>query len=298
MSTYLAENSVIIQTLLINIVMAYSVFIMLRGGLWSLHMGGAATLAAYTVAVLITEYGWSNNAAIWLLAILVATSASVMVLAPARKLTSTYLAVATIAFTQFVVVSTSIWEFTGGPYGIAGLDVVAGTGTIFVAALSVLVTVIVLTRSRLGSASLIYERSQELARALGASQRKLYLSLIGLSAVVAGAGGVMAAESQRVVVPGTFAFGAVISYFTFVIVGGIRVVWGPPLGALIFTALPYQFPQLVEYTLLLNGVVLFLAVRFAPLGLGDPATWRALRSAIGRSRPLNRRAAIRTGGAG
>ena len=67
--------------------------------------------------------------------------------------------------------------------------------------------------------------------------------------------------------PGLFGFSVTESVLVMVILGGAGTLWGPVVGAILFTALPEALRVTPEYKSLLYGVLLLLIVLFMPQGL-------------------------------
>ena len=78
------------------------------------------------------------------------------------------------------------------------------------------------------------------------------------------------AEYSLIVSPSDFDTSAGITVLIYVVVGGVESFWGPLIGALVVTAITTQLGQyqsLVEYTPLVQGVILIAVVLLFPGGL-------------------------------
>src|SRR5207253_2025553 len=67
--------------------------------------------------------------------------------------------------------------------------------------------------------------------------------------------------------PDEFGFARAVQILVFAVVGGIPNVFGPILGALLFTALPAILQPLQEYRDIFQGAILVLVIVFLPRGL-------------------------------
>ena len=92
-----------------------------------------------------------------------------------------------------------------------------------------------------------------------------------LGAVLAGFAGGLYAHLNYIITPREFGFSVAVDLLIFNIVGGIRVWYGPVLGAALLTALP----EILRGTgvtagpirMALNGLILLLVILFLPNGL-------------------------------
>lgn len=273
---FLFVHDTFVRTLLLDVILSYSLYVTFRAGMWSLAQGGVMAIATYAAAILTIETGWSFWLSI-LGAIGIATVIGTAVVLPTLRLQGAYLAIATIAFVELVRVSAINLEITGGPGGLSGVPATVEVAGFAAAAALVVAAVTLINRSRLGSAMSLHARSPALAQAVGVNVGRLRLSLLVISALIAAFGAALGAHAFRVVVPDTYAFEKVVELLAFVIVGGTASAFGPLVGVLVLSV-PSEFIEpLQEYRLMFDGVLLLLAILFFPGGITSPSQYRGPR---------------------
>jgi branched-chain amino acid transport system permease protein len=94
---------------------------------------------------------------------------------------------------------------------------------------------------------------------------KLFAFVVGTAG--AGLAGALYAHQVRYIGPDSFGFVESISVLAMVIVGGIGSIWGVILAAAFLSVLPQFFQVIDDYKLLVYGLLLFGAMRFAPDGV-------------------------------
>ena len=164
-------------------------------------------------------------------------------------------------------------EFLGGEIGIAGIPAPAfgRPGLLLTALLCVLLYLwftLRIRRSWAGFALDSIAEDEDTARLLGidVSRFKLFAFVVGTAG--AGLAGALYAHQVRFIGPDSFGFVESVSVLAMVIIGGIGSVWGVILAAALLSALPQFFQVIDDYKLLVYGLLLFGAMRFAPDGLG------------------------------
>jgi branched-chain amino acid transport system ATP-binding protein/branched-chain amino acid transport system permease protein len=100
-------------------------------------------------------------------------------------------------------------------------------------------------------------------------------------------GGALYMYQSSAIAPGLFTGFATIVITLMAILGGSRVIWGPPLGAFVLTFLPYWLDLGPTGTQYAYGVALILLMTLLPEGIG-PGILRLLKALLAR---LSRRSA-------
>jgi branched-chain amino acid transport system permease protein len=85
---------------------------------------------------------------------------------------------------------------------------------------------------------------------------------------IAGAAGSLYAHYLKYISPDAFNITATINVLIMNVIGGVGVLFGPILGALILVSLPDMFRSLVLYQQLLYGLSLLALIMFMPRGIG------------------------------
>ena len=224
------------------------------------------------------------------LAALLGALFSVVIGLPAFRLRGPYFTIVTIGVSEAVRVIASGVAFTGGA---SGLRMPAGTfdfekNYAAMTMLAVFATLVVslLMRSRFGAALSAIRQDIDAAEALGidATRHKLLAHALS-AALVSLAGGIYAINFQYVAPGSVFDFRLSLSIVLMPIIGGVGTVFGPVLGAVIFSYLQIKLlaiPALRDSYLFLYGGLLILVMLFEPKGLVGLLS--RLRSAVGRFR--------------
>lgn len=143
--------------------------------------------------------------------------------------------------------------------------------------------------SRFGLGLFAIRMDEDAAEALGVNALSYKILALMLSAFLVGVGGSLYAQYILYIDPGTvFGFSMSVNMILMPIIGGIGTLWGPVLGAVIFTVIQDRIMtlslnlwgftfKLVQFHLLVYGALLVLIILFEPRGLVGLAE-RAYRS--------------------
>jgi branched-chain amino acid transport system permease protein len=254
---------------LIHLGFAYSQYIVLRAGVFSIANAGLAAVGAYLAAILAVRYG--VNPALALLAATVAGMATGLLLSwPLARLRGVYQAIASLAFVQ-IVVSFNLYaeNVTGGAMGFGGIPKLVGTGTLVVAALGTLYLMYAISSTRLGRTFDAIREDEAMAASLGVSVTRNQALAFALSGALAGLFGGLEAFHGYAIEPNQFGFNFVVVALSYVVFGGRRSVLGPLVGTAILVALPEISRPLADNRILIYGVLLVLVINFMPRGIVD-----------------------------
>ncbi|MDB5828168.1 MAG: branched-chain amino acid transporter permease [Variovorax sp.] len=240
-------------------------------------------IGAYTAAILQRDWNagfWSGLPA----GMAVAAVCGLLLGLPALRLRGHFLSIVTIAFQTIVYLGLTQWtSLTGGQNGLS-LTPVAGfesIGRFYYLALGLsLVTVLIgwaLTHSRLGQAWQAVRDDETLARAIGLNTTASKLSAFVIAAALAGAAGVLVAYHIRGVTPNDYTIMTSALIVSMVVVGGRGTIWGPLLGAIVFTALPEWLSFTANYRLIIYGLLMIVMVIALPEGV--VGAWQKRRRA-------------------
>lgn len=266
-------------------------------GQLSLTQAAFYGIGAYTSAILTTRYGasfWVGLAAASALPGLIAWALG----APILRLRHFYLAMATLAFSEIMLVFfIQEVDITGGPTGITHVPVPAlfgyklDTSTKFYYLVWLLAVAVVgfsynLIRSKYGRALRAIAENEVAASAMGVNVPAMMSIMFVLSAIFAGLGGSLYAHYVSFVSPDTFSVSLSIMLVIMIAIGGVNSLWGAVLGAVFVTVLPSMLGAYRQYAMLVYGVVLVLALMFMPNGIAGFFEDMARR--IGRRRAASR----------
>lgn len=214
------------------------------------------------------------------------------------KLRSAFFVIATIAFAEILRVVSLNWVgVTNGPMGIAGvpslglrlpfleIDLSTPHRAYYLVVLLVVLSVLLvryLISSPVGVGLVAMREAEYVARSLGIDTARLALRSVVIGSAIAGVAGALYGHYLQFVSPDVLTFGVMITLVVMVLGGGMGTLWGPVIGAVIFTLGPEFLRAGDQYRLVAYGAIIVLLVRFMPGGLwgtGEQllARWRAAR---------------------
>ncbi|MDF3904325.1 branched-chain amino acid ABC transporter permease [Paracoccus sp. AS002] len=254
---------------LIHLGFAYSQYIVLRAGAFSIGNVGLSAIGAYTAAILTVNYGLPLP--VTLLAGAFAGLAFGALLAiPLARLRGVYQAIASLAFVQ-IVLSANLYaeNITGGAMGFSGIPKLVGTGTLLVFALATIYVMVAISRSRLGRAFDAVREDEGMAVSLGINAARTQAIAYMISGLLAGLFGSLEALHSYAVEPNQFGFHLIIVILSYVVLGGRRSTWGPLVGVALLIALPEISRPLADARIMIYGLILMAVMNFMPRGIVD-----------------------------
>ncbi|HSD39678.1 MAG TPA: branched-chain amino acid ABC transporter permease [Rhodocyclaceae bacterium] len=273
------------ELVLVSGVLAYSQYIVLRAGVFSMATAGFAALGAYTAALLAVRLGFPVWAGLFAAA-LIGAAAGLVLAWPLARLRGVFQAIATLAFVQIVMSFGLYWEsLTGGALGLNGIPKLVHLGHLLVVLPIVLYVLRAVSRTGIGRAFDTIRQDETVAVSLGISVVRYQRLAFVLSGALGGLGGGLIAYRNYSLVPEDFGFPMLIAALSFVVLGGRNAVFGPLVGALILTLLPEVARPLADYRLAVNGVLMVLAIIYWPYGVVDTVIlhWRQRKAVHARA---------------
>lgn len=269
--TALASYIPIVDLILLGIGYAFSQFIVMRSGTFSIATAGIAAIGAYGAAILVVRYSWGLVAALaasTLLGMLVGLLLSL----PLARLRGIYQAIASLAFVQ-VVASLNLYfdGLTGGPLGFNKIPPLVDTYVLFLSVVVVAYPLWSLGRSTLGSVFDAMRQDAAVASSLGVNPARYSALAFTMSGAVAGLFGGLDALHNYSLTPEQFGFSFTILALSYVILGGRRTIYGPIVGAIILVILPELSRPLAEQRTAIYGLLLVFAMIYFPYGVVDTA---------------------------
>lgn len=155
--------------------------------------------------------------------------------------------------------------------------------TIILAVLVVLLSIYI-RRSWMGAAFRSIADDEDTARVVGIDVPMYKLAAFVLGTGFAGLAGSLYAHQTTIIQAENFGFIESITVLSMVVVGGVGSIVGVTIAAVVLALLPLWSQAIGDYKLLFYGGVLFLTMRFAPLGLaglfrqGMRMVWRRERA--------------------
>lgn len=270
----------ILITILIYAMLAHSLNI-ITGHAGQISLGHAAFfgIGAYTSAMLYTEAGFP----FWIsvpLAAVVAGIVGALLGIPCLRVRDDFLAITTMGI-NFVVEAIFLYlPFFGGAMGIGGINLPKWFGRevtkpeyfflIFVVFVLLLIIDRQLGRSWIGLAWSSIREDEQAAGAMGVDIVRFKVLAFILGSAIAGLAGGFYAHFLTFIMPQNFGFGQSIVILCMVVFGGIGTRWGPIVGAIILGILPEISRPIMEYRILIYGILLLGMMRFQPGGLLGP----------------------------
>ena len=270
----------VLITIVIYAMLAHSLNI-ITGHAGQISLGHAAFfgIGAYTSAMLYTEAGFP----FWIsvpLAAVVAGIVGALLGIPCLRVRDDFLAITTMGI-NFVVEAIFLYiPFFGGAMGIGGINLPKWFGRevtkpeYFILILIVFFLLLLLDRrmgrSWIGLAWSSIREDEQAAGAMGVDVVRFKVLAFILGSAIAGLAGGFYAHFLTFIMPQNFGFGQSIVILSMVVFGGIGTRWGPIVGAVILGILPEISRPVMEYRILIYGVLLLGMMRFQPGGLLGP----------------------------
>ncbi|MGY1712118.1 branched-chain amino acid ABC transporter permease [Geodermatophilus sp. SYSU D00758] len=288
MSQWFVSHLILVQGTFISLLLALSIQVPLRAGVFSFAGVGSYALGAYTAAILTIRLQVAPIIAIGAGVLLAAVAGYLLALLVAR-LSGLYLGMATIAFALFLgVAATNGGELTGGPTGLFGA--ISTLTTAHVIAVTVVVVLLLAAgeRGAYGRRVDAVREDPQLAVTLGIDVNRVRRRVFVVSGALGATAGGMYTLLRTTVSPETIGFHLVVTALTMIIVGGSLSWAGAAIGALIFTWLPTVLQFVGEWQLLVYGLLVTAAAVYVPggiLGLVQSGWRRYRRSRRPAARP-------------
>lgn len=226
----------VMAVLLINTVIAYSVFLPAAAGLLNLGAAGFVLIGGYTAGGLTAQAGWPLAPAI-LVAGLFAGIVAFVLAFPILRTRGVYMVLATFAFAEVV---GGIYLNTPSLGGATGLSVstYAGLPVIIPTTVCVVVFVAWLLSTRLGLAMRAAHDDENVSLLFGVNLRMVQVAAFTAGGALGGIGGALLVHQFNFIDVQTTGVLFSIYVLLYVLIGGTQTAWGPFAGALFFTVIP------------------------------------------------------------
>jgi branched-chain amino acid transport system permease protein len=247
-----------------------------QAGMLDLGYVAFFAIGGYAMALFGTKQHWS----FWLIlpvAIVLSTTAGVILGAPTLRLRGDYLAIVTLGFGEIIRITANNSGWMGGPRGITNIPhppsvhgvhqltygVLDPRPYYYLVLAAIVVVIFVvrrLERSRVGRAWAAIREDEDAAELMGVPTFKFKLWAFAIGAAVAGMAGVLFATKVIFITPDNFPLLVSILVLASVVLGGSGNLPGVVLGAFVVGWLPEYFRAVsfgATLTRLLNHVVGF-----------------------------------------
>ena len=280
MNSWLDSNTILLQQTLTTFLMALSIQIPMRMGVFSFAGVGAFGIGGYTAAAAMIHLGWGTLPSILLGAIIPGVVVFLLGLV-VQRLTGLYMGMATIAFTLIVaVVAVNGGELTGGAAGLFG-----ALGNLTLGGIVVIVVIVAASTQLTESGSLgrridAVREDPELANAMGIDVGRYRRLSFLASGVVGGLAGGITTLLRSTITPAEVNFHLVVLALTVIVVGGTGSWLGVVIGSLVFVWLQTVVGFVSKWEEFIYGVIVVLAAVLLPggvLGVGRDL-WHRIRT--------------------
>jgi branched-chain amino acid transport system permease protein len=247
------------------------------GGLFAFSQAAFMGLGAYTSAKLGDAYGYLTGLVGAIVVCFVVAVAVGFILRRARHL---YFAVGALAVAELMGLAFANWTFLAGDQSgaVSGIVPIQIGNRIYLTSqdqfwiVLVLITLVLL-------ASVLVERSPArrnalagkqiplVAQASGVPVYRIAIMLFGYGCVLAGIAGSLEAHSIGAITPDGFGVGLAIDLYLMLLLGGLRSIWGPIVGALFFTWLPELLRPVRSYETVIYSFLLLITIIVLPEGI-------------------------------
>jgi branched-chain amino acid transport system permease protein len=272
MSIWYAGHLVILQAIFTGMLLAFSVQVPIRTGVFSFAGIGSYAIGGYAAAILVAKHGWPETSAIAAAMVLAGVVGYLLSLV-VQRLDGLYLGMATIAFDLILGVIATNWRsVTGGATGLYG--VLGNVPMAVLVGLTVIVIVLLAftERGRLGRRITAVNRDPQLASSVGVSVRSYRQAAFVVSGLLGALAGALNTLITTTIGPGDIGFTLIVTALTMIIVGGARSWLGPAIGAVIFTWLPDLLHFVSQWQAVIYGFIVAVAAVWMPGGLIGLAT--------------------------
>lgn len=281
--------------ILINIILAISVYVTLSSGQLSFGSAGFMGIGAYTSALLTIHFDLPIIVGI-ITGTLVAGIFGIIVGIPSLRLSGVYLAIATLGFGEVIRVFFVNWEsVTMGAVGLSGIPNIgrellkffrdAGFDPssiglknnqfvfLLVFILLLLINIFIIwffvrqNNSRVGRTFAAIKMDEKAAEAMGINITYYKVLSFTQGAILAGFAGGLFAHVLSYISPADFAYHRAVEILIFAVFGGSEVILGAIFGATFMTLLPEVLRVISEYRYMIYGLILIFMMAFRPQGI-------------------------------
>lgn len=270
LNQFFAVYGSLVNFLGINSLLALSLYLTLAAGQLSLGSAAFAGIGGYTAGILTMKLGVPYLPALAAGSVL-AGLVGLAVGLPVLRLRGVFLAIATLAFGEVVRIAVLNIDITGGAEGLVGIPNITTTWGIYLSLAITGYAVARLHRSRIGWCFASIREDETAASAMGINTTYYKTLSFVLGAILAGFAGGLYAHLNYIITPREFGFSVAVDLLIYNIVGGVRVWYGPVLGAVLLTSLPEVLRGIGvtagPIRMAVNGLILLLVILFLPNGL-------------------------------
>lgn len=269
MMDFVHSYTPLMELALFHMLLAFSQYVVLRAGVFSIGTAAFTAIGAYAAAILVTKLAMSPWVGL-ICAVGLGAFAGLLVSVPLSRLRGVFQALATFALVQVTLSLTQNWvAVTNGALGINSIPKTVDLLELFIAVVIVGYFLLAIGASSIGRSFDVIREDETVAVSLGISVRKHHTIAFVLSGAIAGLAGALHAFNSYSITPDEYGFGMLVLVLAMVVLGGRVSVWGPVVGAIILTTLPELLRGFEDYRMVVQGAVLMLSIVFLPRGIAD-----------------------------
>lgn len=283
--------------ILINIMLAISVYVPLSSGQLSLGSAGFMGVGAYTSALLTIHFDLPIFVGV-IAGALAASILGVIVGIPSLRLSGVYLAIATLGLGEVIRVIFVNWDsLTKGSVGLTGipqlgreiLEFSRGLGfepamigirnnqfvflsiflVLLILVIAILWFVIRQQNSRVGRALQSINMDDRAAESMGINITHYKVVAFTQGAFFAGLAGALFAHVIGYISPADFSYHRAVEVLIFTVFGGSEVIIGSVFGAFFLTLMPEVLRFVSEFRYIIYGILLVVLMAVRPQGILD-----------------------------
>jgi branched-chain amino acid transport system permease protein len=261
----------VLVLLAINTVLAYAAFLPMVAGQLNLGVAAFVAIGAYSAGFLSNSFSVSPVAAAFA-ALAAAAFIGWLVAFPILRTRGIYLALATFALNQVVQGVILNLDAVGGA---SGYPVPAHIGFAVVAAFAagVLVLMVLLFHTRFGISVTAVSDDERVADLMGLSVRGLQSAAFTAGAGLAGLAGALYAHHFNYIEAQNYGVLFSIYIVLYVLLGGTQTVWGPLVGAAVFTLLPELLRGSATWRYVIFACLIIAIMALRPQGVILRKAW-------------------------
>ncbi|RHW33487.1 branched-chain amino acid ABC transporter permease [Lysinibacillus yapensis] len=283
--------------ILINILLAVSVYVPLSSGQLSLGSAGFMGVGAYTSALLTINFDLPIMVGV-VGGACVAGILGIIIGIPSLRLTGVYLAIATLGLGEVIRVIFVNWDsVTKGSIGLTGipqigrelLNLVRGFGfepsmiglknnqfvflmvflLLFIIVMATIWFVVRQQNSRVGRSFSSIQMDEKAAESMGINITYFKVLSFAQGAFLAGLAGSLFAHVMGYISPSDFSYHRAVEILIFTVFGGSEVIIGSIFGAIFLTLIPEVLRFVSEYRYIIYGIMLVILMAVRPQGILD-----------------------------
>jgi branched-chain amino acid transport system permease protein len=282
MTGWFSGHEILIQNTMVYFLLALSIQVPMRMGVFSLGGVGCYAIGGYVTADLLL-HGVTGGVGALLISAVGGGVVGCVVAVLVSRVSGLYLGMITLSFVLILgVLAGNLGSITGGQSGLYGVPYSATSLSFLVVCLIAIAIVAASERGRIGRTTETLRTDHLLAASMGIDAGRWQLYALVASGVIGGAAGAMNVMTLGFVAPNDAGFALATTALTMVVLGGRRSWLGALIGAVIIQLLPSVITFLSPtQVVVISGVLVVVVATVMPDGLigAVAVVWTLLRRA-------------------